>query len=137
MMPSVDFRHCAIVNMKIYALDHVQIAMPAGGEDLARAFYRDVLGFSEQPKPDRLASRGGIWLTSGALKLHLGVDPEFRAAYKAHPGLLVDGLAELIARCETAGHQIFTAEPIDGYKRVFVSDPFGNRIEFLEPDVND
>jgi catechol 2,3-dioxygenase-like lactoylglutathione lyase family enzyme len=136
MTLGIGFRHCKIVNMRIFAFDHVQLAMPTGGEDLARAFYINVLGFSEQPKPDRLASRGGVWLTSGTLKLHLGVDPEFRAAYKAHPGLLVDGLAELIARCKTAGHQIFTAEPIDGYKRVFVSDPFGNRIEFLEPDIN-
>jgi catechol 2,3-dioxygenase-like lactoylglutathione lyase family enzyme len=119
--------------MKIYALDHIQIAIPAGGENLARSFYIDVLGLSEQPKPDQLAKRGGVWFVSGTLKLHLGIDPEFRAAHRAHPGLLVDGLEELATRCVTAGYQIFTAEPLDGYKRVFVSDPFGNRIELLEP----
>jgi catechol 2,3-dioxygenase-like lactoylglutathione lyase family enzyme len=121
--------------MKISALDHIQMAIPEGGEHLARAFYIDVLGFIEQPKPDRLAKHGGVWLTSGALKLHLGVDPEFRSALKAHPALLVAGLAELTTRCVAAGYQIFTAEPLEGYQRVFVSDPFGNRIELLEPET--
>jgi catechol 2,3-dioxygenase-like lactoylglutathione lyase family enzyme len=124
------------VTSKIYALDHVQLAMPAGQEDLARAFYIGVLGLSEQPKPAHLIDRGGVWLVSGTLKLHLGVDREFRAAQKAHPGLLVDGLDALAARCIAAGYPVVAGDAAEGCKRVFVADPFGNRIELLEPEAN-
>ena len=118
---------------KIYALDHVQLAMPEGQEDLGRAFYIGVLGLSEFPKPAHLAQRGGLWLTSGTLKLHLGIDWEFRAAQKAHPGLLVQGIEELAAKCVAAGYPVVADDMLDDFKRVFVFDPFGNRIELLEP----
>ncbi len=117
---------------QIYAFDHVQLAMPFGQEELAKAFYIDVLRLSEYPKPANLAQRGGVWFKSGSLKLHLGVDQEFRAAQKAHPGLLVHGIEELAARCAAAGYPVITDNPLEGYKRVYVSDPFGNRIELLE-----
>jgi catechol 2,3-dioxygenase-like lactoylglutathione lyase family enzyme len=120
---------------KIYAFDHVQLAMPAGQEAVAKAFYVGVLRLSEYPKPANLAQRGGVWFKSGTLKLHLGVDREFRAAQKAHPGLLVHGIEELVARCVAAGYPVLTDTPLEGYKRVFVSDPFGNRIELLEPEM--
>ena len=45
--------------MTLQAIDHVQLAIPAGGENAARAFYRDLLGLVEQPKPPELAKRGG------------------------------------------------------------------------------
>ncbi len=117
--------------MTILALDHVQLAMPAGGEDAARAFYRDLLGLPEKPKPPRLAARGGCWFESAALKLHLGVETEFRPARKAHPALLVDDLDALAARLAAAGHAVRPDEPDDGRPRVFVDDPFGNRIELI------
>jgi catechol 2,3-dioxygenase-like lactoylglutathione lyase family enzyme len=120
---------------KIYALDHVQLAMPEGQEDLGRAFYIDVLGLSESPKPANLAKQGGLWFTSGTLKLHLGVDREFRAAQKAHPGLLVHGIEALAARCMTAGYPVVADDRLEGFKRIFVFDPFGNRIELLEPET--
>ena len=107
---------------KIYALDHVQLAMPEGQEDRARAFYASVLGLSEQPKPAHLTQRGGVWFTSGALKLHLGVERDFQAAQKAHPGLLVHGLEALSARCVAAGYPVVTDSLLEGYKRVFVSE---------------
>lgn len=119
--------------MGIYALDHVQIAIPPGQEELARSFYIGVLGLIEQPKPAPLAGRGGLWLTGGTLKLHLGVEHDFRPAKKAHPALLVNSLEELTARCHAAGFAPVTEEPLEGNKRVYVSDPFGNRLEFLEP----
>jgi catechol 2,3-dioxygenase-like lactoylglutathione lyase family enzyme len=118
---------------EILGLDHVQLAMPAGAEDSARAFYAGVLGLVEEAKPANLAARGGVWFRSGALRLHLGVDPDFRAARKAHPAILVRGLAELAARCRTAGFPPIIDEPLDGFERVYVFDPFGNRIELLEP----
>jgi catechol 2,3-dioxygenase-like lactoylglutathione lyase family enzyme len=118
---------------EIIGLDHVQLAMPVGQESQARAFYAGVLGLVEEPKPDNLATRGGVWFSAGALRLHLGVDPDFRAARKAHPAFLVRGLADLADRCRSAGYPPATDEPLEGFNRVYVSDPFGNRIELLEP----
>jgi catechol 2,3-dioxygenase-like lactoylglutathione lyase family enzyme len=117
----------------VVGLDHVQLAMPAGQEDVARAFYADVLGLIEEPKPANLATRGGVWFRGGSLRLHLGVEADFRPARKAHPALLVTGLGELIVRCQRAGHPPVTDEPLDGFNRVYVYDPFGNRLELLEP----
>jgi catechol 2,3-dioxygenase-like lactoylglutathione lyase family enzyme len=107
--------------------------MPAGGEEKARAFYEGVLGIGEVPKPPHLAVRGGLWFEDGALKIHLGVEKEFRPAKKAHPALLVEGLGELVGRLRAAGCEVVSDEPLEGYERVYVSDPFGNRIELMEP----
>ncbi len=119
--------------MKIYAIEHVQMAMPPNEEEQARAFYGKVLGIPEIPKPAHLALRGGAWFEQGALKIHLGVEKDFRPASKAHPALLVEGLDDLIKRCEQAGHAVISDEPLEGYHRVYISDPFGNRIELMEP----
>lgn len=118
--------------MTIFGLDHVQLAMPAGQEAAARGFYRDVLGLEEEPKPAHLAERGGVWFKAGALKLHLGVDPDFTPAKKAHPAVLVRDLGILIERCREAGCEPIEDESLDGYKRAYISDPFGNRIELME-----
>ncbi len=117
---------------KILGIDHVQLAMPAGQEDAARAFYDGVLGLREQPKPANLAARGGVWFAASAVKIHLGVEPEFRPARKAHPAFLVDDLEALAEQCAQAQHAVVTDEPLAGYKRVYVSDPFGNRLELME-----
>lgn len=119
--------------MGIVGLDHVQLAMPAGREDEARAFYTGVLGLAEQPKPENLAKRGGVWFARGDLKVHLGVEADFRPARKAHPAFRVENLADLRARCEAAGFATVDDEPLPGYDRFYVADPFGNRIECLEP----
>jgi len=118
--------------MPILRLDHVQLAMPKGGEDRARAFYSGLLGIPEVPKPPALAGRGGAWFESGDLKVHLGVDPEFRAARKAHPAFLVRGLPEIVARLRSAGVASDDGEP--GVERVYVTDPFGNRLELIASD---
>ena len=105
-----------LVAVGIRRLDHVQLAMPAGREAEAVAFYEGVLGISHVPKPYLLAVRGGCWFEDGDLKVHLGVDVSFRPATKAHPAFIVD-------------------EPLDGFDRVYVSDPFGNRIELMQPSA--
>ena len=117
----------------IVGVDHVQLAMPAGREDEARAFYSRLLGLPEVPKPPELAKRGGAWFESERVKVHLGVDKDFRPAKKAHPGLLVRGLRDLAARLAAAGHRVVDDEPLEGYERVYVDDPFGNRLELMEP----
>jgi catechol 2,3-dioxygenase-like lactoylglutathione lyase family enzyme len=119
--------------MRIVRLDHVQIAIPARGEERARAFFSGLLGIPERAKPPNLAARGGVWFESGELKLHAGVDKDFRPATKAHPALQVEGLGELVERLRAAGVRVIDDEPLPGYARVYVDDPFGNRIELLEP----
>jgi ubiquinone/menaquinone biosynthesis C-methylase UbiE/catechol 2,3-dioxygenase-like lactoylglutathione lyase family enzyme len=114
---------------RVIALDHSQVAMPAGGEAEARAFYCDLLGMEEQAKPENLVGRGGLWLRAG---LHLGVDTSFVPARKAHPGLLVDDLAAVRSRLEAAGIAIVEDEPLAGYMRCYVHDPFGNRVELMQ-----
>ncbi|WP_243027615.1 VOC family protein [Thermus albus] len=119
--------------MRILAIDHVQIAMPPGGEERARAFYRGVLGLSEVPKPANLAHRGGVWFEEGPVRIHLGVEEEFRPARKAHVALVTDDLAAVVARCQQAGYPVFSDQPpLEGYRRVHILDPFGNRLEIME-----
>ncbi|HEY3808828.1 MAG TPA: hypothetical protein VGL50_02730 [Steroidobacteraceae bacterium] len=117
--------------MPVVGVDHVQLAMPAGGEDRARAFYRDVLGVPEKPKPN-VAGRGGCWFENELVKIHLGIDPSFRAATKAHPGLVVTGMDAILERSRQLGLQTMDGAPFAHYRRAFVIDPFGNRIELME-----
>lgn len=119
--------------MQIRRLDHVQLAMPAGREDEAVAFYRGLLGIPLIPKPPHLAARGGCWFERDDLKVHLGVDAQFRPATKAHPAFIVDDVQGLGAALAAAGHRVVSDEPLDGYDRIYVDDPFGNRIELMEP----
>jgi catechol 2,3-dioxygenase-like lactoylglutathione lyase family enzyme len=121
------------IGFRVYGLDHVQLAMPAGQEVLAREFYSGTLGLIEVPKPPNLALRGGVWFMGGNLRLHLGIEQDFRPARKAHPALLVERLDLLVERCRQAGVAIVTDEPLEGCERVYVHDPFGNRIELMEP----
>ena len=122
--------------MPLYGLDHVQLAMPPQEEERARAFYGRVLGLSELPKPPHLAKRSGVWFEGGSLRIHLGVEQDFRAAQKAHPAFLVEGLAAIVERCRRDGYKVVTDEPLEGYDRVYVYDPFGNRIELMEPNAS-
>lgn len=117
------------------ALHHVQLAMPEGGEADAIAFYSGALGIPQVEKPPHLAARGGCWFESGSLRVHLGIEKDFRPARKAHPALLVEDLSGLVARLRSAGVEAREEEPLPGFSRVYVDDPFGNRIELLEPEA--
>jgi catechol 2,3-dioxygenase-like lactoylglutathione lyase family enzyme len=119
--------------MPVQRIDHVQLAMPPGGEDRAREFYQGVLGIPEVPKPADMARRGGCWFESGDLKVHLGVEQEFRPARKAHPAFIVSELVALVARLRSAGSPLTEDRSLTEYDRFFVEDPFGNRIELMEP----
>ncbi len=116
-------------------LDHVQVAIPAGGEDAARAFFGTLIGLVEIPKPDELRGRGGCWFEIGSQQLHLGIDADFRPAKKAHIALRVDGLGALQGKLAAAGYAILGDTPVGGRQRFFSEDPFGNRIEFVEGET--
>lgn len=117
--------------MAIIGLDHIQIAIPERGEDVAREFYGEILGMHEVPKPENL-SQSGCWFERGSVSLHIGVDLDFAPARKAHPALLVDDLDHMRRRLVQAGHATHDDEPVLGYTRFFTFDPFGNRIEFMQ-----
>ena len=118
--------------MSFLRIDHVQIAMPPGGEETARKFYRDIMRLTEVPKPKELAGRGGCWFESGDVRVHVGVEADFHPARKAHPAFEVTNLASLIIRLGAAGVPLKQDVPIDGMERVHIEDPFGNRIELVE-----
>jgi catechol 2,3-dioxygenase-like lactoylglutathione lyase family enzyme len=106
--------------------------MPSGGESEAETFYADELGFTRVPKPAHLEVRGGCWFRSGSTELHLGVEPGFSPSEKAHPALIVHGLAALRAALERAGRDVAEDTQLDGHERCYVRDPFGNRLELIE-----
>ncbi len=115
------------------AVDHVQLAIPTGGENAARAFWVGLLGFSEETKPPALAARGGAWFRSAAgVVVHVGVDPIFVPATKAHPAFVVRDLDALVAVLEAADHPVRWDHELPGVRRLHVSDPFGNRIELIQ-----
>ena len=75
---------------------------------------------------------GGAWFESDSVRVHLGVESDFRPARKAHPGLLVEGLNIIVARLQDTGYEVVQGEPLAGYDHVYVDDPFGNRLELLQ-----
>lgn len=117
--------------MTIFGIAHVQVAITANGESEARGFYGGLLGLRELAKPEELRDRGGAWFQCGMQEIHCGVEAEV-VATRRHPALLVDGLDELKARLDAAGIVTEVDRQLPGYRRFYATDPFGNRLEFLE-----
>jgi len=113
------------------AIDHVQLAAPAGCEAEARRFYGEILGMQELVKPPLLARRGGVWFASGDVQIHLGIEEDFRPARKAHPALRCNHYDGLLARLRSAGVAVKEVDDIPEVRRAHVHDPFGNRIELI------
>ncbi len=116
---------------RVDRIDHVQLAMPTGAEDRATAFYEGVLGIPRVPKPAALEARGGCWFEREGLRVHLGVEDDFRPARKAHPALAVTGIEALCDALEAAGHPVRRSEDVPGTPQWYVDDPFGNRVELV------
>jgi catechol 2,3-dioxygenase-like lactoylglutathione lyase family enzyme len=129
-MPSLD-------RWTFAAIDHVQLAMPPGREDEAEAFYQGILGFRVVPKPPARAARGGRWFEQGGVRIHLGVEADFRPARKAHPALVVASFEALRARLAAAGVEVRWAEEGPGVRRGHIDDCFGNRLELIDPGPTD
>jgi catechol 2,3-dioxygenase-like lactoylglutathione lyase family enzyme len=117
---------------EFHEIEHVQLAMRPGGEDLARAFYGQVLGFREIAKPDALRASAVAWFAAARIEIHLRAEDPMHPSHAAHPGIRVTGLADLAARCEAAGHPPQFDVRYPGRRRFYVADPFGNRLEFFE-----
>lgn len=116
----------------ILDLHHIQIAIPKNQEETARAFYGGILGFLEVEKPPALRGRGGLWLKAPHVQLHLGVEDPFRAAQKAHPGFRVLSLQAAMSHLEANGIAYQFDIDLPDLRRIYINDPFGNRIELLE-----
>jgi catechol 2,3-dioxygenase-like lactoylglutathione lyase family enzyme len=116
----------------VLGFDHVQLAAPRGCEETARTFYGELLGLEELPKPEAIRGRGGVWFRAGGQELHIGVEEPFSPARKAHPGLVVSDLDAIRARLAEAGHESDEDAAIGGVRRLFVHDPFGNRLELRQ-----
>jgi catechol 2,3-dioxygenase-like lactoylglutathione lyase family enzyme len=119
--------------MGVLGIDHVQLAGPAGCEEDARRFFGELLGLDEVEKPEVLRARGGIWFSLGGQQLHIGVQEGFVPARKAHPAILVEAAAldEIAGRLDAADAVVLWDEALDGARRFFTEDPWGNRIEVL------
>jgi catechol 2,3-dioxygenase-like lactoylglutathione lyase family enzyme len=115
--------------LAISGIDHVQFTIPRAQAETCLAFYRDILGLPEIPKPEELRVRGGAWFQIGNLQFHLGVDPEPFPVSKRHVCFLVPDLATARAHIVQHGVAIEEESVAEGLHRFFIRDPAGNRIE--------
>jgi catechol 2,3-dioxygenase-like lactoylglutathione lyase family enzyme len=118
----------------IVGVDHAQITIPSDADQIAREFYLEFLGLSEIAKPENLKARGGFWMDAGNLMVHVGVqDGIDRKGSKNHVAYRVDNLAAWRAKLAAREIEILEGLPIPGVERFEFRDPFGNRLEFLQP----
>lgn len=113
-------------------IDHIQLAAPKGCEEKARAFFHGIFGLSEIEKPEQLKKRGGVWFQFGTSQIHIGVEEPFFPAKKAHPAFAVENFEELKKHLNAQGINYIVDTNLPGVNRIYVNDPFGNRIELLE-----
>jgi len=125
----------AVHNMLLIEIDHIQIAAPKGCEEVARFFFGSLLKLEEIEKPEALRARGGCWFRVGSRQLHIGVEEDFRPARKAHVAFAVpkDEIEQVFVRLTMDGVPCQWDNAIDGIRRFYTSDPWGNRLEFTEP----
>lgn len=114
------------------SIDHVQLAAPKGSESTARTFYGEILGFTEVEKPELLKKRGGVWFAFGSYQIHIGIEEPFAPAKKAHPAFQIENLNALKVHLSKSDVSFIVDTDLPGANRIYVHDPFGNRIEILE-----
>ncbi|WP_397537801.1 VOC family protein [Rummeliibacillus pycnus] len=114
------------------SIDHIQLAAPKGSEEIARKFYKDILGFEEVEKPETLKKNGGVWFASGNIQVHIGIEEPFSPSKKAHPAFEIDNIEELKIYFSKNQVEYVEDELLPGANRIYIFDPFGNRIELLE-----
>jgi catechol 2,3-dioxygenase-like lactoylglutathione lyase family enzyme len=120
------------MTFKFKAIDHVQLAAPKGSEEQARRFFGELLGFEEIEKPAELKKRGGAWFKYGLCQIHVGIEEPFVPARKAHPAFEIENIEGLKQHLSASGIDFIEDDKLPGANRIYVNDPFGNRIELLE-----
>lgn len=118
-------------------IDHIQLAAPKGSEQEARNFFSGMLGLKELEKPADLKKKGGVWFQLGSCQLHIGIEEPFSPAEKAHPALEVENLK--VVKQHLSDHQVnFQVDNnLPGANRIYLDDPFGNRMELLEWTIDE
>ncbi len=114
-------------------LHHINLTVPVGSEEQCRNFWGTILGMVELEKPPVLAARGGCWFRGDGLEVHLGVGKDFSPIRKAHPGILVSDLASFAEHLQVHDVPVTWDDDFPGFHRFYSEDPFGNRLEFLQP----
>lgn len=114
------------------SINHVQLAAPKGSESTARKFYGEILGFTEVEKPVLLKKRGGVWFAFGSYQIHIGIEEPFAPAKKAHPAFQIENLNALKIHLSKSDVSFVVDSDLPGANRIYIHDPFGNRIEILE-----
>ena len=118
--------------MILKGIDHIQLAIPSGGEAQGRSFYGDLLGLTEIDKPEAMVARGGCWFAGDRIIVHLGVQTDFVPAVKAHPAFLVTDLVAFQQKLKDHGVAIIFDDALPHVPRFHIVDPFGNRLEFIQ-----
>lgn len=118
----------------IIGLHHAQITIPRGTEETGKDFYCKVLGLNEISKPSALQERGGFWLQVGSQEVHVGTEDGFnRLTTKAHLAYEVKDLSNWRKVLMENDIEILNSVPIPNYERFEFRDPFGNRVEMIQP----
>ncbi|WP_078546927.1 VOC family protein [Litchfieldia alkalitelluris] len=120
------------MTFQFLSIDHIQLAAPKGSEDIAREFFGGILGFIEIEKPEELKKRGGVWFGFEGYQIHIGIEDPFTPAKKAHPAFRIRNIEELKAHLLLNNIEIIEDDKLPGANRIYIHDPFGNRIEVLE-----
>ena len=118
----------------IFRIHHAQITVAASDLEAARSFYCNVLGMKEIPKPSSLQGRGGLWLAAGQHQLHIGIEENVnRSTTRAHIAYEVRNLTQWQKHLQQTGVKVVDSVPVPGFTRFEFRDPFGNRVELIEP----
>jgi catechol 2,3-dioxygenase-like lactoylglutathione lyase family enzyme len=118
--------------MSVVGLDHVQLAMPFGGDAVARHFYVGILGLTEVEVPPQLAPIGAIWFEAKGTVVHCSPELQFKPPEKAHPGFVVADLSAMEEKLKAYGATIKSGSPSSVMRRIYTADPFGNVIELIQ-----
>ncbi|ETT81462.1 VOC family protein [Viridibacillus sp. FSL R5-0477] len=114
------------------SIAHIQLAAPKGSEDKAKRFFSDILGFREIAKPELLKKRGGVWFEFAHYQIHIGIEEPFTPAKKAHPAFEIENIEALKSHLSKNDIKFINDDDLPGANRIYINDPFGNRIEILE-----
>ncbi len=124
--------------MKVTRFHHVSVNTNGTSVDEMVAFYHDVLGLGDKPRPE-IPGVEGHWHAVGDQELHLvgapaagtGIDPTGH-----HYCVAIDDLDGAIAELAARGIAYKRATQGEGTVQIWIVDPAGNTIE-LQQETRD